>query len=388
MSVGREKLFKHIQMTNTSSKGNPFVKAFGGAIGGLLALIVVVVMMMSGANPPEQQMPVFCMPAGGSKAVPNGWGPEVDKAAAVAGIPASVLAAQLEAESGWDPQSASSAGAQGLAQFIPGTWATWGNGGDVFDPIAAIGAQGRYMGDLHHRAKDLVKDTGTDPVSLALAGYNAGWGAVELFGGIPPYEETRNYVATIMLGAQKYVGEESTEVVSSCSPAPEVGEGNDLPWGHGPIDVPSPIGMFTRECVDFALFRVNQALGWKTGEPWKTTNSTFRGDGVLLGSANTPGGDQSWLTGWQVKGWPTGRVPTPGAVSFYGPTKDNAYGHVAIVKSLNNDGTFVEEGYNIDMDGSGPNHSYYTRNMSSLEPTMFLYIPGDFTAKPAPKNEG
>lgn len=358
------------------------MKAFGGAIAGLLALMIVVVMMMSGGTS-EKPVPAVCVPGGSSQGVPNGWGPELDNASKVAGIPASVLAAQLEAESGWNPQATSPVGAQGMGQFMPGTWATWGNGGDPFDPIAAIGAQGRFMGDLYKRAQVMVKGTSTDPVSLALAGYNAGWGAVEQFNGIPPYAETQSYVAKILVGAQKYAGEGST-APANCSQAGTAGEDDDLPWGQGPIDVPSPIGMYTRECVDFALFRVNQVLGWKTGQPWKITNATFRGDGVLLGSANTPGVNQSWLTGWQVKGWPTGSEPKPGAVVFYGPQSDNPYGHVAIVKSVNSDGTFVEEGYNIDMDGSGPNHRYYTRNMANSEPARFLYIP----AEPTPKNEG
>lgn len=351
------------------------MKVVGGVVGGLLALLLFVVMMMSG-TPAPQSASAACLPGGTTaQGVPNGWGPAVDAAAKTANLPSPVLAAQLEAESGWNPKAASGAGAQGLGQFMPGTWATWGNGGDVFDPVAAIGAQGRFMGDLYRRAQAFMKDTGTDPLALALAGYNAGWGAVEQYHGIPPYAETQAYVSKILDGAKKYAGASSAAPAFSCSQGGAAGEGDDLPWGHGPIDVPSPIGMFTRECVDFSLFRVNQELGWTTGQPWKITNSSFRGDGVVLGSANTPGA-QSWLTGWQVKGWPTGNAPKPGAVVFYGPGvggADAAYGHVAVVKSVNADGTYLEEGYNGN---PAPNdHQYYTRTVSSSVPTAFLYVP-------------
>ena len=62
---------------------------------------------------------------------------------------------------------------------------------------------------------------------------------------------------------------------------------------------PTPLGMYNRECVDFALWRVNQQLGSATA-PFKVQNSTFRPDGVVLGSA------LSWKDGWDAKGWPTG----------------------------------------------------------------------------------
>jgi len=363
------------------------MKVVGGAVGGLLALLLLVVMMMSG-GPGQQAATAACLPGGSAQGVPNGWGPAVDAAAKSDGLPASVLAAQLEAESGWNPKIASPVGAQGLAQFMPGTWATWGNGGDVLDPVAAIGAQGRFMGDLYRRAQDLAKGTSLDPVGLALAGYNAGWGRVQEFHGIPPFGETQDYVTKILGSAKKYAGAASTAPASTCSQAGTAGEGDDLPWGHGPVDVPSPIGMFTRECVDFSLFRVNQELGWTSGQPWKITNSSFRGDGVLLGSANTPGA-QNWLTGWQVKGWPTGHEPKPGAVVYYAPGvggSDSSYGHVAVVKSVNGDGTYVEEGYNGN---PAPNdHQYYTRTNQNSTPSMFLYVPTDAAKTATPTNEG
>ena len=70
----------------------------------------------------------------------------------------SLLAAQVEVESNWNPRAESPAGAQGLAQFMPATWATWGRDGDrdgaadVMNPLDAIAAQGALMCDLLDRA--------------------------------------------------------------------------------------------------------------------------------------------------------------------------------------------------------------------------------------------
>jgi hypothetical protein len=104
------------------------------------------------------------------------------------GVSAALLAAQLEAESGFDPGAVSPAGAQGIAQFMPGTAASYGLR-DPFDPEAAIDAQAHLMGDLMRQFRS---------VPLALAAYNAGPGAVEPCMCVPPYPETRAYVARIL----------------------------------------------------------------------------------------------------------------------------------------------------------------------------------------------
>ena len=104
------------------------------------------------------------------------------------GVSACLLAAQLMAESGFDPRAVSPAGAKGIAQFMPATAAAYGLR-DPFDPEAAIDAQARLMADLLGRFGD---------VSLALAAYNAGAGAVEACRCVPPYPETRAYVARIL----------------------------------------------------------------------------------------------------------------------------------------------------------------------------------------------
>jgi hypothetical protein len=103
-------------------------------------------------------------------------------------VSAALLAAQLRQESGFDPHARSPAGAQGIAQFMPGTARAVGLR-DPFDPEQAIPAQAKLMASLLRRFGS---------VQLALAAYNAGEGNVAPCGCIPPFPETRHYVATIV----------------------------------------------------------------------------------------------------------------------------------------------------------------------------------------------
>lgn len=110
-----------------------------------------------------------------------------------------LLAAQLYQESGFNPAARSPAKALGIAQFIPGTWATHGIDGDgdgdrdIWDPNDAIPSAASYDCEL---AKD-VKDVPGNATHNMLAAYNAGAYAVIKYGGVPPYKETQNYVKTI-----------------------------------------------------------------------------------------------------------------------------------------------------------------------------------------------
>ncbi|MBO3146366.1 NlpC/P60 family protein [Dermatophilus congolensis] len=133
-------------------------------------------------------------------------------AQACADVPLPVLAAQVEAESGWSTKVVSHVGAQGIAQFMPGTWATYGkdeNGdgkADPFDPADALPAMARFnCENLADVDRDLAahKISG-DRIELMLAAYNAGYGAVQKARGVPNYSETKNYVKKIMANASKY----------------------------------------------------------------------------------------------------------------------------------------------------------------------------------------
>jgi cell wall-associated NlpC family hydrolase len=117
-----------------------------------------------------------------------------------------LLAAQLYQESGFNPNAVSPAKAQGIAQFIPGTWATHGVDGDgdgtrdVWDPDDAIPSAASYDCEL---AK-YVRSVPGNPTYNMLAAYNAGADAVISHGGVPPYAETRNYVKTITTLEQSF----------------------------------------------------------------------------------------------------------------------------------------------------------------------------------------
>ncbi|MYZ33631.1 peptidoglycan DD-metalloendopeptidase family protein [Streptomyces sp. SID4917] len=164
---------------------------------------------------------------GGNTAVPAGSGLKIGEggvpakyaqliinaaAACNQGLSPAILAAQIQQESAFNPRAGSPAGAQGIAQFIPGTWQTWGVDGnddgrkDVWDPADAIPAQGKFMCSLLKQAKK-HPDWNGSPTEMALAGYNAGFGRVQQYRGVPPESfangETYHYVQIIMANSVK-----------------------------------------------------------------------------------------------------------------------------------------------------------------------------------------
>ena len=120
--------------------------------------------------------------------VPAEFAPTLARAAQRWNVSAALLAAQLYAESNFNPFATSSVGAQGIAQFMPETARAIGLT-DPYDAAQAIDAQARLMRDLLRRFA---------AVPLALAAYNAGPEPVEACGCVPPYPETRGYVARIL----------------------------------------------------------------------------------------------------------------------------------------------------------------------------------------------
>jgi hypothetical protein len=128
--------------------------------------------------------------------VPAEYAAPLARAAQRWNVSATLLAAQLYAESGFNPFARSPAGAQGIAQFMPGTARALGLA-NPFDAEQAIDAQGHLMRDLLRRFA---------AVPLALAAYNAGEAPVAACGCIPPFPETRAYVARI-LGLMAGAGE-------------------------------------------------------------------------------------------------------------------------------------------------------------------------------------
>lgn len=109
-------------------------------------------------------------------------------AAEEASLDPALVAAVAAVESGFNPRAVSPAGAVGVMQLMPGTAAELGVS-DPFDPAQNVRAGARYLRNLLDRFGKL---------ELALAAYNAGPGAVERYGGIPPYRETVEYVKKVL----------------------------------------------------------------------------------------------------------------------------------------------------------------------------------------------
>lgn len=116
-----------------------------------------------------------------------------EEAAARFDLPSNLIKAVAKAESSFDTNAVSHAGAMGVMQLMPGTAKSLG----VTDPFDA---RQNIMGGAKYLKENLDK---FGDVELALAAYNAGPGAVKKYGGIPPYKETQNYVKKIM----GYLGE-------------------------------------------------------------------------------------------------------------------------------------------------------------------------------------
>jgi soluble lytic murein transglycosylase-like protein len=105
------------------------------------------------------------------------------------GVSPAMVLAVMAVESSGRPQAVSSAGAQGLMQLIPATAERFGVA-DPFDPAQNIAGGVAYLDWL-------LREFDGDPL-LALAGYNAGEGAVRRNGGVPPFAETRDYVPKVL----------------------------------------------------------------------------------------------------------------------------------------------------------------------------------------------
>lgn len=113
---------------------------------------------------------------------------EVAKAAARKhGVPEEMFLRLVQQESGWNPGAVSPKGATGLAQLMPGTAA--GLGVDPSNPRENLDGGARYLRMMYDKFGSW---------RLALAAYNAGPGAVEEHDGIPPFDETKNYVIAIL----------------------------------------------------------------------------------------------------------------------------------------------------------------------------------------------
>ena len=141
--------------------------------------------MKSAAKPPTEE-------GSGYRAI-------IAQAAARQGIAASLLHAVIAVESAFDPDAVSPRGASGLMQLMPETARRYGVV-NVFDPADNVRAGARYLAYL--------MELFDNDLSLALAAYNAGEGAVIRYGRrIPPFRETANYVSKVIATLARYQSE-------------------------------------------------------------------------------------------------------------------------------------------------------------------------------------
>jgi soluble lytic murein transglycosylase-like protein len=120
----------------------------------------------------------------------NALAPLLRSAARSARLPPALIEAVVSVESSFDPRARSATGARGLMQIEPGTARDYGGLANPDDPAQNVRVGTAYL-------RDLLARFGGD-VRAALAAYNAGPAAVERYGGVPPYAETRAYVERVL----------------------------------------------------------------------------------------------------------------------------------------------------------------------------------------------
>lgn len=120
------------------------------------------------------------------------------------GVAPELVAAVVKTESDFRPQLISNKNAHGLMQLLPSTAALMGTT-DVMDPVQNIRAGTRYLRHLQGQFEDPV---------MVLAAYNAGPGTVRVYGGVPPYRETRDYVKKVDRSTRRFQKEIATRIAS------------------------------------------------------------------------------------------------------------------------------------------------------------------------------
>jgi len=126
--------------------------------------------------------------------VAGSYAEHIERAARVHSVDPVLLTAVARTESNFDPLAVSPKGAQGLMQLMPQTAERFGVA-NVFDVSDNVDGGARYLSWLLDRFDGQTE--------LALAGYNAGEGAVDRYSGVPPYPETENYIEKVMREAAR-----------------------------------------------------------------------------------------------------------------------------------------------------------------------------------------
>ena len=282
----------------------------GAALAGLLAIVspVIVVVLAAGSSTPAQAV------GGLGQGLRDGTVPApylelVDAAGSLCpAVPPSIVAAQIEQESDWNPRAVSPAGAEGISQFLPSTWPSWSQPGQSpFDPVAAIPAQARYDCAIaaqmaSWQAAGRLTST-LDLTSLMLAGYNAGPAAVLAADGIPQNGQTPDYVSRIVSRAAHF-SNATGEVPGKSFAAKEIAAarsqlGQPYAWAGGSYTGPT-LGVCAGggaqndctitgwDCSGLVMFAVYQASAGRIQLPHSADSQTRSGTPVVR-SALQPG---------------------------------------------------------------------------------------------------
>lgn len=174
----------------------PAVSAPGAAAPNSFASMVRSALRGSATAPPDSAgEPAAVSESGPSMVPPAQIDGLVSANAAAWQVDPALVKAIIANESAFNPSATSPTGAQGLMQLEPETAASLGVR-DAYDPAQNIYGGTRYIRSLLDRFHG--------DMNLAVAAYNAGPGAVEKYGGVPPYAETQNYVGNVMDSYRKY----------------------------------------------------------------------------------------------------------------------------------------------------------------------------------------
>jgi soluble lytic murein transglycosylase-like protein len=200
----------------------------------------------------------------------------ISQAAAKYGIDPALLHGLIQQESDYNPDAVSSAGAEGLTQIMPFNFQSLGVT-DAYDPAQSIDA------GAHLLRENL--DTFNGNVVDAVAAYNAGSGAVQQYGGVPPYPETQDYVQKVLANAQAYRASAGTSTVATTGAASAVddttaGVAPDttaVPAGTGTITLPTVNngGSFTTYDTPAALSAYAQQTITGTDDSTPTTGGSI-----------------------------------------------------------------------------------------------------------------
>ncbi|MYS87377.1 NlpC/P60 family protein [Embleya scabrispora] len=268
--------------------------------GGFLVFVIVMTALIAATNPLNLLRNPLANAAFNANAVPPQFRSFVAETGNVCPeVTPTVVAAQIDQESGWRPSIVSPAGAVGLSQFMPGTWATWGGGAAQTDPRANIMAQERYdchlagevrkmqagkygtctmvmHGKVYTKPGPKAGEMRGEVFDLMLASYNAGPGAVCYYRGIPPWDETEGYVPGIKNIMSKYSAPQIVSAVYSGDNKTLGGRAVNLAkasigkypysWGGGSFTGPSEgfaqgAGIVGFDCSGFVRYLFHQASG-------------------------------------------------------------------------------------------------------------------------------